>query len=164
MDAAEDGDTWGGVEDHQEQPIPTNAAMRIEVALLNILKDIGAPLGSFKRIMAWAANARAAGYPFIPDRQDYQPQVKYLEQLLKLSDLRPMKSLVVLEGHQQPALTVSFDFKAHLMSLLNDPTLNATENLVVNQDHPFLPYDPPDKRLGEILTGSWYRHAVTSMW
>ena len=151
------------VEEHHRQPVPSNKDLRIEVALLNIMKDIGAPLVAFKRIMTWAANARAQGYHFTPSRQDYTTQVKFLSDLVNMEDLRPTENVVVLEGHQQPAITISFDFKAHLKSLLNDPILNATVNLVVNPANPFHPYSSPDKRLGEILTGSWYRHAVKTM-
>jgi hypothetical protein len=41
--------------------------------------------------------------------------------------------------------------------------LNRDENLVINPVDRFQQYSPPDGRLGECLSGSWYKHAWEEM-
>ena len=148
---------------HVAPIVPFNHSLQIETSLLDILKDSGAPLWAFQRIMEWASNAHRSGYHFSPERGSYHSQIQYLEDTMKMWGLRPKSTLLMLEGHDNPAQCVHFDFKAHFESLINDPTINHPDNLVVNSTDPFLPYYPPDERLGEILTGSWYHHAVATM-
>ena len=60
---------------------------QIEVALLHLIKDIGASLESFQRIMKWVSNAHDLNYDFKPKRATYQSQMKHLEGLMKMSCL-----------------------------------------------------------------------------
>jgi len=159
MSFASDNGPWDCVPPRK----PSTIHQQIEVALLCILRDIGAPLGTFQRIMRWAANACSKGYTFIPDREHYDTQLKHLESVHKLSNLRPFHTTTFLEGHQQPVQTISFDFKAHLKSLLEDPVLNQIQNLVVNPQDPFLPFSTENQCRSEILTGSWYQTACSTM-
>jgi hypothetical protein len=56
-----------------------------------------------------------------------------------------------------------FDFMTQVQSLLDDSVLNRDENLVINSIDRFQKYFPPDGRLGECYSGSWYKHAWDKM-
>ena len=151
------------VMDHTPKRTPHNRDMQIETDLLLIVREIGATLESFQRIMEWARAAHLRGYEFNPTRKTYQTQMKHLEDTMDFHALRPRVEPMVLEGYHSPILSVSFDFKPHLDSLLHDETLNQLTNLVVNPRDRFLPFFPEDRRLSEVLTGSWYQGALQSM-
>jgi len=142
---------------------PFNDHQQIEIALLCILRDIGAPLDSFQRIMDWASHAQSKGYTFVPDRSKYDTQVGFLESVFGLTSLCPRQNTIFLEGHQNAVQVIHFDFEAHLTSLLDDPVLNQNQNLVVNPENPFHPYPLEKSNRSEILTGSWYGHACSTM-
>ena len=72
-----------------------------EIALLEILKDIQAPLYAYKRILLWACKAYQSGYKFQPKRTTYQSQVAHLEQRFQMQKLRPHRTVFIPEG---PAL------------------------------------------------------------
>ena len=151
------------MQQHVAPVVPFNQSLQIETRLLSILKESGAPLWAFQKIMEWASNAHLSGYQFAPERQTYKYQIQYLQDTLKFSGLRPKSTMLMLEGHDDPIQCVHFDFKSHFESLINDASINQPSNLVVNPSNPFLPYLPKDGRLGEVLTGSWYLHAVSTM-
>ena len=159
---AEPMDVHDPIEHHPEQP-PFDTGIQVETALLCILKDVGAPLETFHRVMEWAARAVEANYHFMPKRTKYHDQIKHLERVLGMQDLRPMQNPIFLEGHEQPQGTVSFNFVAHLKSLLSDPELNKMENLVVNPHDRFAPFQANNSPISEVLTGSWCKHAVETM-
>jgi hypothetical protein len=55
---------------------------------------------------------------------------------------------------------VAFDFvPQQLLNLLQNTTIMIQDNLVINIDNPLSRYEPPDKRLGEAISGSVYRDA-----
>jgi hypothetical protein len=137
--------------------LPFTLDDQVEVALLEILKSIGAPLGAYKRLMEWACAAHRRGYTFLPSRTTYHAQVQHFQKRYNMTPLRPERTNVFLEGHSLPTSTVWFDFLSNLKSILEDPFINCDANLLVNPDDHFKPYISPDGLLGEVLTGSWYR-------
>jgi hypothetical protein len=146
------------------QTVFTNAR-RVEVTLLKILTELEAPLWAFKVLMEWALDAAQSGYKFIPQQASYQSQVETICKWVGMEHMHPTEVIVPLPGIR-PGDTVpvtTFDFVSQLHSLLSDKELNNTENLVINKDNPFTRYIPPDGRLGECLSGSWYNHAWDHM-
>ena len=144
-------------------PSGHSVSLQVETALLNLIRESGAPLWLYKRVLEWASNAHKMGYQFTPERTTYQAQIKFLENSLNLSCLRPRHTVLMLEGHDHPITCVNFDFKAQFESLIQDEQLNQKENLVVNPRNHHYPYYPPDGLLDEVLSGSWYHHATNTL-
>jgi Plavaka transposase len=140
-------------------------ARRVEVTLMKILTELEAPLFAFKVLMDWALDASQSGYNFIPQQESYQSQMQTIAKWVGMEHMRPSVVNVPLPGiRPDDAIPVTtFDFISQLHSLLSDKELNTPANLVINQDAPFTRYTPPDGRLGECLSGSWYNHAWDHM-
>ena len=134
---------------------------RSEITLLKILNEIDAPLYAFEVIMDWARDAFCSGYKFNPVQRTYQTQISHLQQLLFMENLRPTSVLVNLPGKRtdDSIHVTTFDFISQFINLLSDPQLNSPPNLQVNPADPFSCYQPPDGRLNESLSGSWYKNA-----
>jgi hypothetical protein len=63
--------------DHVKPSFAAGVDLKAELGLLKILKDVGAPLESFPRIMNWAFQSHSQGYKFNPDRHDYSSQIHH---------------------------------------------------------------------------------------
>ena len=135
----------------------------MEAALLEIMKEMKAPLYFYKRILNWACQAYHNKYHFMPVRTTYHQQVEYFEKKYGMHTLRPQRKVILIEGPALKATVVYFDFLSCLKAIFEDPFINRDENLLVNPDNHFTPYVPPDGLLGEAITGSWYRHACDTM-
>ena len=146
-------------------PVMFTNARRIEVTLLKILTELDTPLWAFKVIMDWALDAMQSGYNFIPHQQTYQGQLTTVAKWVGLDHLKPITVNVPLPGERadDKVPVTTFDFVGQVLSLLSDRELNTLDKLVVNRDDPFTRYEPPDGRVGESLSGSWYRNAWTHM-
>jgi hypothetical protein len=138
----------------------------VEIRLLKLCTELDAPLYAFEEIMKWARHAFDSGYDFLPRQATYRDQVKKLELWMGMENHRPKEIEVKLPSDKRDEDVVQvtvFDFKAQLQSLLDDPVLNRDENLVINHEERFTRYVPPNGRLGECLSGSWYNHAWDEM-
>lgn len=64
--------------------------------------------------------------------------------------------------HQSVADVIHYDFLESLTGLLNDRSIfGCTDNLVVNSENPFYPYEPSSTELlDEVLDGQWYKDTV----
>jgi hypothetical protein len=91
--------------------------------------------------------------------------MKSLQHWVQMDHLRPSTKTLQLPGiRSNDTISVTtFDFLAQFHSLLSDPQLNVIENLVVNPHDPFTQYVPPEGRLSETLSGSWYKNAWKHM-
>ena len=49
-----------------------------------------------------------------------------------------------------------------LASLLADPVLNQSKNLVINKHNRLGKYEPPNNRYGEVNSGEWYQTAYAN--
>ena len=140
-------------------------ARRVEVTLLKILMELEAPLWAFKDVMDWARDAAQSGYKFTPHQDSYRAQLETISRWVGMAHLKPKVVSVPLPG-ARPTDTIpvtTFDFVSQFHSLLSDKTLNQPCNLVINSDDPFTRYIPPDGRLGESLSGTWYADAWEHM-
>jgi hypothetical protein len=140
-------------------------ARRVEVTLLKILTELETPLFAFKVLMDWAFDAAQSGYNFIPQQESYQAQLQTISKWVGMEHMRPLVVKVPLPGlrPEDEVPVTKFDFVSQLHSLLSDKELNTSANLVVNQDDPFSRYIPPDGKLKECLSGTWYNHAWDHM-
>lgn len=137
---------------------------RVEVSLLKIINEIGAPHYAYKLLMDWAQDAYVTGYKFASLCSTYSQQIKKIEKWLSLSNCKPFQNQVILEPDNLSLKVTCFPFVLMLQSILSDPELNQESNLVVplNGTH-FCKYKPPDGLLGEVNTGYWYRLAYKNM-
>jgi hypothetical protein len=139
---------------------------RVEVCLLKLCTEMETPLYAFEEIMKWARNAFMDGYEFMPRQTTYRTQIDKLETWMGMENQRPEEVSVELPGVKDTIDVIKvtrFDFVTQLRSLLDDPVLNRDENLVINPEDRFQKYSPPDGRLGECISGSWYNHAWDEM-
>ena len=136
-----------------------------EIYLLKLCTEMEAPLYAFEEIMKWARQAYHDGYDFVPQQSTYHSQIDQLEVWMGMQNQRPEEVCVTLPGKECNDIikVTRFDFKTQMRSLLDDPVLNRDENLVINENDRFQRYIPPDGRLGECLSGSWYNHAWDEM-
>jgi hypothetical protein len=132
---------------------------RVEVSLLKMLNDVGAPLYAFSSVIGWAEDAFKSGYRFNPCRKHFATYMKDLQEWTKLGDLRPKQKMVTLakDGFQVPV--VCFDFSTAVISLFNDPRVNQLENLIINPDDPFGKYISPDGKLNDVNSAQIYELA-----
>jgi len=132
---------------------------RVEIALLKILNDVGAPLYAFSSVIGWAENAYQTGYRFNPRTKHFDTMMKELQEWTQLGDLRPTQKMVTLakDGFQVPV--VCFDFPTVICSLFNDPEVNQLKNLIINPDDPFGKYTPLDGRLNDVNSAQIYELA-----
>ncbi len=130
---------------------------KVEIELLDILKEYNVPLGMYDRIMDWSRSAALRDHDFtiIPRGRDVV--VRNLKQVFGLENIAPITSPVSLL-HGDSVQVTSFNFKEMLFSLLSDPELMQEENLLLD---PTDPCSLPEKSdfLDEINTGSVYRTA-----
>jgi hypothetical protein len=86
-----DGLGDSGITDGLAGPIhlPFTLDDQVEVALLEILKSIGAPLGAYKRLMEWACSAHRRGYTFQSSCTTYHAQVLHFQKRYNMTCLRP---------------------------------------------------------------------------
>lgn len=138
---------------------------RVEVILLKFLTELEAPLWAFKTIMDWACDASQSGYKFMPRQQTYNSQISIIEKWVGMENMRPTEVVVALPGKRTDdhISVTTFDFISQFHSLLSDPELNVLGNLVINPTDPFTKYQSPDGRLGESLSGTWYKRAWRHM-
>ena len=138
---------------------------QVEIFLLKLCTEMEAPLYAFEEIMQWARKAYLDGYDFVPLQRTYRSQIDKLEVWMGMEDQRPEEVAVTLPGVNGDDIikVTRFDFTTQLRSMLDDPVLNRDKNLVINPVDRFQRYSPPDGRLGECISGSWYNHAWDEM-
>jgi hypothetical protein len=139
---------------------------KFEICLLKLCTELETPLYAFEEIMNWARHAYLGGYKFLPIQKSYRTQIDKLEKWMGMEDHRPEEKIIEVPGIKNTVDTLKvtrFDFLTQFKSLLDDPVLNRDENLVINSTDRFQKYTPPNGRLGECLSGSWYNHAWDEM-
>lgn len=133
---------------------------KVEVKLLHLLNDIGAPKYAFKVIMEWAHEAYVTGYKFQPKCTSQELQVKRIERWLNMTNCQPFQKNVTLPPDNLELKVTCFPFIPMLESLFNDPEINHNDNLVQSKHgDPFSKYISPNGKLGEVNSGKWYKDA-----
>jgi len=137
---------------------------KIHVELLQLLKDIKAPLKAFSLILNWAAKSNEAGHLF---KVGFQPSrnkvISNLYQRYNMDGLIPKEGKLYVPYTKRTMSMVYFDASEVFASLLTCPTLNRDENyLFHDQKNPFA---APSKTadVGDINTGRSYRKTHKSL-
>jgi hypothetical protein len=134
------------------------------ISLLKILDDINAPDYAFESVLKWARNAQTDGYSFYPDGG--QSRMKNVDVLFKsvtnAQKLLP-SVLPVNVPHGPPCEVIAYEFAPQLLNLLQNPSIMTAENLLIDLCNPLKPYQSPDGRLGDAISGSVYRNAYDRM-
>ena len=126
--------------------------------LLKILEDAQCPDYMLQKIIQWAYNAKLEGFDFNPRAATRKANIQWMYKALEHSHRTlPQVLTVCLEHHDKVQDIIFFDFVSALLSLLQDESLMATENLVINKDYPMSMYFPSDSKVGEANSGSRYR-------
>jgi hypothetical protein len=65
--------------------------------------------------------------------------------------------------HGAPCDVIDYDFAPQLLNLLQNPAVMTAESLLIGIQNPLKPYESPNGRLGNALSGSVYRDAYRHM-
>jgi hypothetical protein len=134
------------------------------ISLLKILDDINAPDYAFESVQKWARHAHADGYSFNP--VGGQSRLKNVDVLFQsvTNAQRLLPAVVTVEvPHGPPCDVIAYEFAPQLLNLLQNPSIMTSENLLIDLNNPLKPYQSPDGRLGDALSGSVYRDAYQRM-
>jgi hypothetical protein len=128
------------------------------VNLLKLLEDAQCPDYMLQKVLQWAYNAKLEGFDFNPNAITRKANIQWMYKALEHSHKGLPKVLTVnLEDHDKAQDIICFDFVPALLSMLQDESLMAIENLVINKDYPMSMYIPSDSKVGEANSGSRYR-------
>jgi Plavaka transposase len=141
-------------------PLPTYKSC---VDLLHILKTSNTPLYLYDTIMEWASKARwVHRFDFI--KTQIPPRESLIDTLKNQFDYKALEPRLIemdLPGSQTKVNLVVHDFKQCFYSLLNDPELMNTSNLLIDPENLF--NNPlsrnKQKYLSDINTGDVWRMA-----
>ena len=102
---------------------------KVHIELLNVLKELRAPMKAFSHILNWAAKANDKGHLF---KVDCQPSREKVVQNLycryNMKGLTPKEKLLYLPYSRRVVPMIYFDARQVLASLLSCPLLNRNEN------------------------------------
>jgi len=75
------------IRDDEKPPFIFTKERKIEVKLLKLLNEIGAPLYAFDLIMQWAFEAYSIGYDFNPTTKRHSTQLTTLQEITNMSNI-----------------------------------------------------------------------------
>ena len=134
------------------------------ILLLKILDDLNAPKYAFESILKWACNAHADGYSFYPNGG--KSRIISIDALFKsiANAQRLFLSVIsVAVPHGVPCNVIAYEFALQLLNLLQNPAFMTAENLLIDIQNPLKPFEKPNGRLGDALSGSVYCDAYCRM-
>ena len=138
---------------------------KVHIELLNVLKELRAPMKAFSHILNWAAKANDKGHLF---KVDCQPSREKVVQNLycryNMRGLTPKEKLLYLPYSRRVVPMIYFDARQVFASLLSCPLLNRDENYLF--DSPAKdPFAPPTRstHIGDINTGRCYRKTYEAL-
>ena len=109
------------------------------VSLMRILDNMNAPDYALEAILKWARNSHAQRFDFNPPASTRNANLKWMRKFIKNSNMLLPKTHHIQLEDTTTVQVVTFDFVAHLLSLLHDTTLMQWDNLALNPDDPFAP-------------------------
>ena len=138
---------------------------QVYISLLQLLKEIKAPLNAFTRILNWAAKANDDGHQFqldgVPTREK---MIRNLFVRYNMKGLIPKEKSLYLPYSKRIVSMVYFDAREVFASLLSCPTINQDENfLFYGRDGAPFSEPPMSPNLGDIDTGLCYRRTYESL-
>jgi hypothetical protein len=133
--------------------------------LLNLLKDLKAPLSAFQHILKWAAKANDNGHIF---QGSCQPSRETVTSMLfdryNMNGLVPKEQKLYLPYSKRIVTMVYFDARQVFSSLLSCRSLNKDEHYMFHdQGDPFAAPDPRTSVIGDINSGRCYRETYKKL-
>jgi hypothetical protein len=132
-----------------------NNNFNASVELLDLLHTASCPLYMYDKIQQWATRAvRQHGIDFSLQREfeSRNQLISYIQKRYNYSGLKPTVSTVKLVSEDRSVDVVTHDFKQCLYSLLSDPDIMNTDNLLV-------PNLESNKELNDVDSGDVFRDA-----
>ena len=131
---------------------------KVQIELLQLVRDLKAPLKAFNLILNWAAKSNESGHIFHVGRQPTHKKVmKNLYDRYNMHTLIPKEKQLYLPYSQRVVKVVYFDASAVFASLLSCPTINRDESFLFHDARdPFVAPDEDNPNIGDINTGHCY--------
>ena len=132
---------------------------KVQIELLELLRELKAPLKAFSRILNWAAKSNASGHLFkVGCQPSREKVVKNLFTRYNMNGLIPKEKQLYLPYSNRTVSVVYFDASEVFASLLSCPTLNKDANFLFDdQKDPFAAPSSRSSHVGDINTGRCYR-------
>jgi hypothetical protein len=139
---------------------------KVHIELLQLLKDLKAPLSAFQYILNWAANANENGHVFQVGCQPSREKVtkKMLFNRYNMNGLVPKEQKLYLPYSKRIVTMVYFDARQVFASLLSCRSLNKDERFMFHeQGDPFAEPDARTSVIGDINSGRCYRETYKKL-
>ena len=132
---------------------------KVHIELLQLLKELKAPLSAFQYILNWAAKANENGHVFQVNCQPSRETVtKMLFNRYNMNGLVPKEQKLYLPYSKRIVTMVYFDARQVFASLLSCQSLNKDECFMFHeQGGPFAVPDSRTSVIGDINSGRCYR-------
>ncbi len=137
---------------------------KVQIELLQLLKDLKTPLKAFSLILNWAAKSNERGHFFkVGCQHSREKVIKNLYQRYNMNGLIPKEKQLYLPYSKRTVSMVYFDASAVFASLLSCPTLNQDEYFLFHDQKD--PFAEPSKSadVGDINTGRCYRKTYDAL-
>ena len=135
--------------------------------LLSMLDAWNAPNYCFQQIIEWYEEAREKKVSFAGHPVSREANIKVIRRCVPhdlAAKLLPQTTTVDLIGFNEPAELVRFDLAEMILSLLSNPEVMNTNNLVVNPNDPFdngRHFNDVNLPIGEPRTAKVYQDYLT---
>jgi hypothetical protein len=138
---------------------------KVQIELLQLLRDLKAPLKAFTLVLNWAAKSNASGHVFKEGCQPSREKVmRNLYERYNMNGLIPKEKQLYLPYSQRTVSVVYFDASEVFASLLSCPTLNQDENFLFDSaKDPFVAPSGKASHVGDINTGRGYRKTYKAL-
>ena len=136
--------------------------------LMFMLETWNAPKYAFQQIVEWYEEAQEKNISFHGNPVSRDANMKDIRRCVPndlAAKLLPQTAPVDLLGFDGPVELVRFDMAEMILSLLNNPEVMQSDNLVVNANNPFdngLCYNGADIPIGEPRTAKVYQDYLTA--
>ncbi|KAI2511195.1 hypothetical protein MHU86_3160 [Fragilaria crotonensis] len=138
---------------------------KVQIELLQLLRDLKAPLKAFTLVLNWAAKSNASGHVFKEGCQPSREKVmRNLYERYNMNGLIPKEKQLYLPYSQRTVSVVYFDASEVFASLLSCPTLNQDEIFLFDSaKDPFVAPSGKASHVGDIKTGRGYRKTYKAL-
>jgi hypothetical protein len=137
---------------------------RVQIELLQLLRDLKCPLKAFTLVLKWAAKSNGSGHSF---REGFQPTrekvIANLFERYNMKGLIPKEKKLYLPYTQRTVSLIFFDASEVFASLLSCPTLNQDGNYFFDKAKDPFVAPQTSSHVGDIHTGRCYRKTYDAL-
>ena len=136
------------------------------IRILHFLdEELRAPRNAFDKLMDFLQDISASGFDFCKVHPSRKSFMKKLETEFQCTKPEVIKVELECDDRipesKRFVHVIRFDAESQIRDLLHHPVWRHPECLVVNPENPFGMYIPRSGRLGEVLSGSWYKRTYS---